>query len=242
LVFGQQWVPSTAHDQVVAKGRKLAAQGDFAGALEAFTAFYSKRTLMGRIIRRRNATVVFDLIKLAEVHEPAGLALSNLAGEIETEIVAQTAGDEDISDWCTLVRHLEKFDHAWELYNKLLKNPSEAAAAAKLANVVYARLIGEKRYEEALPTARENARWAIDEVAPEVTVAGEQAQLFTYWLPSAYEAYEVLLACDENKLCAELETWALKITPRERVLEGLLAAAERADKAEAVQKLKQSKN
>lgn len=243
LVFGQPWIGPTIYDKTTARGRKLIGTDKDQEALEAFAAFFDKRAVMGRIIRRRNSTAIFDLIRLSEKYGPARQYLNNLADQIAAEIEAQKAGDEDISDWCTIVRHQGQFDKAWELYNKLLQDqPSGCSTAGKLANVVYPRLISEKRYKEALETAQENARWAIEELEPVTRHAEEQARLLTYWLPSVFEAFEVLLANNETALSEALEKWALQIKPNQAVYEGLIKAAQRADHSDVADRLSLAKN
>ena len=208
-------------------------------ALDGFLAFYNKRKLMGGLIRRRNATVVFDLLKLGDVYPPAKEAIISIACEIEGEISGQTAADEDISDWCTIIRHQGQFDRAWALYNQLLAGG--AASASKLSGVVYGQLIAERRYKEALNTAQENARWTLEEVDPSPKATAEKAQLFTYWLPSVYEAFEVLLAADEKEWCASLEKWALRIAPQPSIYDGLIRAAQRAEHGDVAERLTQAK-
>lgn len=231
----ESWLPRTSFDQSVIRGRKLAASGDQAGALEAFLAFYNRRAAIGQLIRRRNATVVFDLLKLGDSYQPAKDAITSIANEIEGEISRQLAGDEDISDWCTIIRHLGQFDRAWALYNKMLDQ--KATSAAKLACVVYAQLTAEKRYPEALDTALENARWTLEEVDPKPKTTEDQAQLFTYWLPSVYEAFEVLLAANDKQSCDALEQWAMSIAPHPSIYDGLIKAAQRAEHTDVAERL-----
>jgi tetratricopeptide (TPR) repeat protein len=231
----QAFVLRGRQDQSVIRGRKLMEKGDQAQALEAFMTFYSRRLMVGHLIRRRNSNVVFDLLKLADAYPPAAQAVAMIADQIAGEIRGHLAGDEDISDWCTIIRHLGQFDRAWDLYNELLTK--DKVTAAKLSGVVYAQLITEKRYNEALDTALENTRWTLDEVEPQPKNADDQTQLFSYWLPAIYEAFEVLLACGEKEQSAALEQWAMSITPQASIYDGLIKAAQRAGKTEVAERL-----
>ncbi len=221
------------------RGRRFVQAGDQAQALQAFMEFYSRRSALGHLIRRRNSNVVFDLLNLADSYPPARDAVVDLALVMEGEIRGQLATDEDISDWCTIVRHLGDFDRAWELYNQLVaKNDPRAG---KLTGVVYARLIADRRFSEALATALENTRWTLEEVDPRPKTTDAQTQLFSYWLPAVYEAFEVLLACGAKQECCDLENWAMKITPQPSIYDGLIKAAEKAGNTEVAERLSAAK-
>ncbi len=235
----QAFAPRGGQDPDVTKGRKLAKAGDYSQALSSFMQFYARRKSIGHLIRRRNANAVFDLLSLADIYPPAKEAAVGLAQSIEDEIAAQQASDEDISDWCTIIRHLGELDRAWQLYNALLaKNDTRAG---KLAGVVYAQLIAEKRFAEARETAMENARWTIEEVDPQPKNMADQTQLFSYWLPAVYEAFEVLLACNDKEQSSDLEKWAMKITPQASIYDGLIRAAEKAGSSETAARLAEAR-
>jgi len=235
----EEFAGIAAQDKSVVLGRKQAARGEQAAALTSFMAFYGHRSSMGHLIRRRNSHVIFDLLKLSDTFEPAKTTIITISHEIEVDIRAQTASEEDVSDWCTIVRHLGQFDRAWELYNSLINE--RADIAEKLTAVIYGQLVGQKRYKEALATALENARWTLEEVNPKPKNTDEKAQLFTYWLPSVYEAYEVLQAMEEKEWCTSLEKWALSIGPQPAIYDGLIKAALRAEKSETAERLAEAK-
>ena len=234
-ILRQPFILTSTQDPSVLAGRKHLKVGNHAGALTAFLNFYQRRAIVGLLIRRRNSNVVFDLLKLSDIYAPAKDAIVALASEIELEIRQQTASNEDISDWCTIIRHLGDFDRAWSLYNTLLEQKCENAP--KLTAVVYGKLIAEQRYVEALPTAIENALWTLEEVDPAPKNNSDQVQLFTYWLPSVYEAFEVLQAANENELCKSLEQWAMTIPPQPVVYDGLINAALRANHQDVADRL-----
>lgn len=99
-------------------------EGDYEGALMRYIEVFEGSRRLPEWQDKRLSIVLADMAALADVYEPAMLALTSMRDEKETALLKGNAEWNNISEWAALNRQLEP-DRTMAVYFKLKANPSQ---------------------------------------------------------------------------------------------------------------------
>lgn len=99
-------------------------EGEYEGALKRYIEVFEGSRGLPEWQDKRLNIVLADLAALADVYEPAMLALTSMRDEKEAALLSAKAEWNNISEWAALNRQLEP-DRTMAIYFKLKANPSQ---------------------------------------------------------------------------------------------------------------------
>ncbi len=112
-------------------------EGEYEGALMRYIEVFEGSRGLPEWQDKRLNIVLADIAALADVYEPAMLALTGMRDEIEAELLSTNAEWNSISEWAALNRQLEP-DRTMAVYFKLKANPNQNGATLGLIRQIEA--------------------------------------------------------------------------------------------------------
>lgn len=106
-------------------------EGEYEGALMRYIEVFEGSRELPEWQDKRLNTVLADMAALADVYEPAMLALTSMRDEKEAALVSAKAEWNNISEWAALNRQLEPA-RTMAIYFKLKADPSQNGATLRL--------------------------------------------------------------------------------------------------------------
>lgn len=123
-------------------------EGDYEGALMRYVEVFEGSRELPEWQDKRLNIVLADMAALADVYQPAMLALTSMRDEKEAALFSAKADWNNISEWAALNRQLEP-DRTMAVYFKLKANPSQNGQTLSLIRQIESsQFIKKGRYQE----------------------------------------------------------------------------------------------
>lgn len=123
-------------------------EGEYEGALMRYIEVFEGSRGLPEWLDKRLNILLADLAALADVYEPAMLALTSMRDEKEAALLSAKADWNNISEWAALNRQLDP-DRTMAIYFKLKANPSQNGPTLSLIRQIESsNLIKQGLYKE----------------------------------------------------------------------------------------------
>jgi hypothetical protein len=176
----------------------------------------------------RNALVSQELVKLAEVYEPAKADVLKLRDDREQLIVANTATCADVQDWAMLNHNLKDDRRSVSIYKQLTaKGEATDKICDCIEECIPVPLVRAKEYKELLPWAEKSAAEQIASVEESLRNGFSGRLALPLVMEDVYASYEVLLADGKEEEANKLAQVILRPWSSHDMFVALVRAARR---------------